>query len=196
MIRCSSVSNAASSRKNRVTPISRSSYSELSSRGSRRSCSTYISMSIDLLSARRRSMRRRHGGHLVMGEVDRVLVAQQPQDGVDAPIVRRQVLRIGRLAAGAAADRRDGVGDLVGRQDLLDDPGAHRAQRHAVELCGLRAFTEHHAAGAVDLLDAARAVAAAARQHHGNRLARRRPAPAIERTGRSAASGRGGGPCR
>ena len=126
-------------------------------------------MSIDRLQRQPPLDAPRDRAGLVVREVDRVLVAQQPQDRVDAAIVVSALSARERLPVAGRAERGDRGGDLFGRQHLIDDAGAHRAERHAVELRRVRALAEHDAAGLADLLDAARAVAAAARQHHRDR---------------------------
>jgi hypothetical protein len=105
-----------------------------------------------------------------MREVDGIFVAEQPEDGVDPPLVasRRRQLQAG--GAGAPQGRQRG-GDLVGGQYVVDVAAAQGAERHAVELRGFRGLTNHGAAGAADFLHAARAVAAAAGEHHRDRPA-------------------------
>ncbi|HXH25047.1 MAG TPA: hypothetical protein VNI78_07350 [Vicinamibacterales bacterium] len=51
---------------------------------------------------------------------------------------------------------------------MIDDTGADGAERHPVALCGLGAFAEDDTAGLADLLDPARPVTAATRQHDGD----------------------------
>ena len=58
---------------------------------------------------------------------------------------------------------------LLRRQDAVGDAGLVRGPRHAVELRALDVLDDHQAAGVVDVADAARAVAAAARQHDRDR---------------------------
>jgi len=113
----------------------------------------------------------RDGARLVVGEVDAVLVAQQAQDRRDAGVLLVALAAgIGdRAQAGPRlAEPRDRVGDGLGREHLIDGAGRQRAERHAVEAGRVGTLHEDHAAGAADLLDPPRAVAAAARQHDGD----------------------------
>jgi len=106
----------------------------------------------------------RDGARLVVGEVDAVLVAEQAQDRVDAALLVGGAL--GRPLLPGPAEGRQRRRDLLRWQHAIDAARAHRAQRHAVELCRVRALAEDRAARLADFQDAARAVAAAARQDH------------------------------
>jgi hypothetical protein len=107
------------------------------------------------------------GAGLVEREVDAELIAQQAQHGV-----HRRVLAEG-LGVLDCLERRqaaEDARDVAWQSRVIDDPGRLRAQRHAVELRARDALGEHHPAGALDVDDAARAVAAAAGQHDRHRL--------------------------
>ena len=67
----------------------------------------------------------------------RVLVAQQPEDRVDAAVVARPAAPCRTIGGSRLAERGDRQRDLLRRQHLVDHAGAHRAERHAVELRGV-----------------------------------------------------------
>src|SRR6185369_2588812 len=103
----------------------------------------------------------RDGRRLVEREVDAELIAQQAQRGVHRRILAE------RLGVLDGLERRQAAQDacqVAWQARIVDDPGRLRRQRHAVELRARDALGEHHAAGALDLDDAARTVGAATRQ--------------------------------
>ena len=101
-------------------------------------------------------------GGLVQREVDAEVVAQVAQQRVHRGVVGQRLVLGHDLARREAAQH---AREVARRVAVVDRAGRRRRQRHAVELGAGGGLGEHQPAGALDLDHAARAVAAAARQH-------------------------------
>jgi hypothetical protein len=104
-----------------------------------------------------------HGVALVVREVDATRMLEQRKHIVDRRVVGRFVgpSLVRRHGIRVAADARDLLADLLGRQHIVGCAGRDHAARHA-RVLGAVVLDEGDAAGGLDLLHAEHAIAARA----------------------------------
>jgi hypothetical protein len=110
------------------------------------------------------------GSGLVDAEVDVEHVAEPIEQGGEAAHLGHRHRRVGEVVGAAAGVGHQVLGDLLGGQHAMDEAGADRGARHAVEAGGALGLRQGQATGGVDVAHARRAVGAGARQDDRDRV--------------------------